>query len=168
MLKFLKNLFCTKYFMVRVSGIFRDCIYVSNSHKLYFTTIIVPLLKSDIPEYFKNPAEFIAKAVGDMHPEMKGFLVCELLTLGWYSSEEILENNTGCLVEKHLKIPIFRVNNGNNLSMKSITVTYRIFYGNQFLTDLDIARYIKQYIQTTLESYFDNLEITLGDIQVWD
>lgn len=170
MLKFLKNLFCTKYFMVKVSGIFRDGIYASTPQNLYFTTIVVPLLKSDISEYFKNPADFVSKAIHEMHPEMKGFLVCELTTLGWYSSEEFFDESPGCLVEKHLKIPVFRSNQdptGAAIPMKTATVTYRIFHGRYMLLDKDVAVYIKQYLQTTLEAYFEDINIIIGDVQVW-
>lgn len=172
MLKFLKNLFRTKYFMVKVSGIFRDGIYASTPQNLYFTTIVVPLLKSDISEYFKNPADFVSKAIQEMHPEMKGFLVCELTTLGWYSSEDFFEESPGCLVEKHLKIPVFRSNQdptgaGAAIPMKTATVTYRVFHGRYMLLDKEVAVYIKQYLQTTLEAYFEDIDIIIGDVQVW-
>lgn len=152
MKEFVKDLFCNRYYWVEVSGIFHESLYITSPQQLYFTSLAIPIPKNDIAMFMKAPSEFIIKALQDMHPEMRGFMICEFHVMGWYSSDEFINAYPVRFGELVLKLTPKVV---TEPKLKGITVIYRIFNENILVDVSDVGKYIADYIKYTLGNYME-------------
>ena len=162
-MKTLKNLLRNPYYWIVVNGFFRDSVYAAN-HRLYFTSVAIPIIKADLMEYMKNPTEFIHKALSEMHPEMKSFTLFSTSEMGWYTSEEFVET-----YKVHIQESTYRVNLFNkDIPMKPVDVTYRTFHEGFNIPMETIAGYTRRYVQILLESYIKmDIIINQVDTEIW-
>lgn len=176
--EFFKRLFQNYYFWVRVSGIFRDGVYTTSPQQLYFTTLLVPIARSQMEDFMRNPVDFVVKAIQEMHPEMRGFMHCDSFSLGWFFTDDMIEKHKVLFNETNYRVHLFNkkgviVNEEGkpvqqDIPLKPITVVYRTFHNGVHLTSDAIGRYIKQYVQTTLEAYLkEDIVISIGEVQIW-
>ena len=167
LLESIKNLFQNRYLWVMVNGIFREEIYHTSLPKLYATSVAIPVHKSYIEDFQKNPVEFLVKAIQDRHPEMKGFIYCGSHNIGWFTSEEFYSKHPFNIREVCLEIiylqeaviashPIIPPDN----LIKPQRVIYRIFNEGIQLPYEGIVEHFRLYLQNTLETLL-NGDITL-------
>lgn len=150
MIEFIKNLFCTRHYWIVVRGIFHESTYTTSPRQIYFTSVAVPIARNDMAEFMKSPSDFTLKALHDMHPEMKGFTICEFNTLGWYSSEEFINDHPFNFKEVTLKFTP-RVLPG----LKEVTVISRVFNNNIGAEVPVIIQHASDYVKYTLSTYME-------------
>ena len=153
LLRLLRNLLGTQYYWVKVNGIFRDGIYLTSPQHLYFTSVAVPVAKSDMHEFMNNPTGFLIKAIQDMHPEMVGFVLCNSYPLGWYYSDEFASTHPFNFREASFKMTPTQPNTEPKL--KEVTVISRFFNVDIYEEPGDINGYISEYIKATLATFLD-------------
>ena len=163
----LKCLLEPRYLYVEVQGIFRDSIYSASPQNLYYTVLIIPVSKADVQDFVKNPNEFMYKVIREIHPEMRGFMICGLRSCGWYYKEEAINQWSPHVQESILKITY---SNNGPFTLKPIYVTYRTFHFSGMSDEVknSIGYHVKRYIQTVLEAFIKH-EVEIGDweIEIW-
>lgn len=155
----IKNLFQNRYLWIVVNGIFREEIYHTSLPKLYATSVAIPVHKSYIEDFQKNPVDFLVKAIQDRHPEMKGFIYCSSHHIGWFTSEEFYSKHPFNVREVCLEILYYLQGvvtpdptiPSDNL-IKPQRVIYRTFNEGIQLPYEYVVEYFRLYLQNTLET----------------
>lgn len=154
LLESIKNLFQNRYLWIVVNGIFREEIYHTSLPKLYATSVAIPVHKSYIEDFQKNPVEFLVKALQDRHPEMKGFIYCGSHNIGWFTSEEFYSKHPFNVREVCLEILYIQeaLVTSHPIILKPQRVIYRMFNEGIQLPYECIIEYFRLYLQNTLET----------------
>lgn len=150
----IKNLFQNRYLWVIVNGIFREEVYHTSLPKLYATSVAIPVHKSYMEDFQKNPVDFLVKVLQDRHPEMKGFIYCGSHHIGWFTSEEFYSKHPFNVREACLEILYIQeaLIPSHPIILKPQRVIYRMFNEGIQLPYECVVEYFRLYLQNTLET----------------